>query len=174
MTDFQLPTTKADLLHDLEQGWADFYAYIGSLTPEQLTVPRDAAGWSVKDHLIHIALWQDGISALLEQKGEPRYAGMGIDAETWELELDEVNAAMQQKYRDLPLDVVLARLRAAYERMHRNITALPEAALFLPYTHYDPSMPRDNPIIGWIVGDSHEHYAEHRPWIEAIIAQGSA
>jgi hypothetical protein len=169
MTDFQTPTTKAALLRDMEQGWGEFDAYISSLTPEQLTAPRDAPGWSVKDHLIHIALWQDGVSALLEQKGEARHEGMGIDAETWDLELDEVNAAMQHKYRDLPLDEVLTRLRAAYERMHRNITTLPEAALFLPYTHYDPSEPDDNPIIDWIVGDSHEHYAEHRPWIEAIV-----
>lgn len=171
MTDFQTPISKAAVLHNLEQGWSDFHAYISSLTPEQLTVPRDAAGWSVKDHLIHLALWQNGISALLEGQGEPRYAGMGIDATTWGLEMDDVNAAMQQKYRELTLDEVLARLREAHERMHRIITTLPEEALFMPYSHYDPTLPRDAPIVEWIVGDSYEHYAEHRPWIEAIVAQ---
>ncbi len=172
MTDFQTPTTKAELLHNLEQEWADFHAYIRSLTPEQLTQPRDAAGWSAKDHLIHLALWQDGVSALLERKGETRAAAMGLDAAEWGREMDEVNAIMQRMHRDLPLDDALARLQGAHERMHRIITALPEAALFLPYTDYDPSMPRDNPILDWIVGDSYEHYAEHRPWIAAIVGQG--
>lgn len=172
MTDFQTPSTKADLLRELEQGWADFHTYIASLTPEQLIMPRDAAGWSIKDHLVHLAMWQNGVSALLEQQGEPRWAGMGIDAKTWDLELDDLNAAMQQKYRDLPLDEGLARLREAYERMHHIVVALPEDALFMPYTHYDPTMPRDNPIIDWVVGDSYEHYAEHRPWIEAIAGLG--
>jgi hypothetical protein len=171
MTNFQTPTTKAELLHNLEQGWADFHAYISSLTPEQLTQPRDAAGWSVKDHLIHIALWQDGISALLEQKGETRAAAMGLAAAEWGRDIDEVNGIMQAQSRDLPLDTVLARLRGAYERMHRVISESPEGAAFAPYNTYAPDSDRTAPILDWIIGDSYEHYAEHRPWIAAIVGQ---
>jgi hypothetical protein len=167
MTD---PTTKAELLQKMEEGWNTFHAYVSTLTPAQLTEPKDAAGWSAKDHLIHLAVWQDGVSAVLEQKGETRPGAMGLDAETWAQDFDAMNAVIQQQNRDLPVETVLERLRAAHTRMFNLVSALPEEALFLPYKRYDPSSKRRRPIIGWIVADSYAHYAEHTPWIQAIVA----
>jgi uncharacterized protein (TIGR03083 family) len=166
----QDPTSKTELLQEMEQGWATFSAFIDSLTPDQLTRPTDAAGWTAKDHLIHLALWQDGISVLLEQKGETRWGAMGLDEATWAKDFDEMNAVIQQQNRDLPLETVLERLRGAHTRMFNLVSTLPEAALFYPYKHYDPNSTQSAPIIGWIVADSYEHYAEHTPWIAAIAA----
>ena len=57
--------STAELLSRTKLGWDSLQAYIKSLTPEQLTVPTDPAGWTVKDHLIHLAVWEDGIVAVL-------------------------------------------------------------------------------------------------------------
>jgi uncharacterized protein (TIGR03083 family) len=164
------PTSKAELIQKMEIGWADLDTFIRSLTPAQLTQPTDAAGWTVKDHLIHLVPWQDGISAILEQQGETRAAAMGLDAATWGKDMDEVNAIMQQQSRDLPMETVLERLQGAHQRMLKVVMSLPEEALFYPYKHYDPTSTYTDPIIGWIVGDGYEHYAEHIPWMQAIVS----
>jgi hypothetical protein len=169
MTEHIDPQSKAELIQKMETGWDMLDTFIRSLTPAQLTQPTDAAGWTVKDHLMHLVPWQDGVSALLEQQGESRAAAMGLDDATWGKDMDEVNAIMQQHDRDLPLETVLQRLRGAHERMLSRVMALPEEALFYPYQQYDPASSYTDPIIGWIVGDSYEHYAEHIPWMQAIV-----
>lgn len=167
MTD---PTTKAELVRYMEEGWQTFHNFVTGLTLTQLVKPRDAAGWNVKDHLIHLAIWQDGVSALLEQNGETRWGAMGLTAEQWTLDFDQRNTIIQEQNRDLPPEIVLTRLQAAHHRMMKCVQQLPEAALFYPYQHYDPTTTQSTPIISWIVADSYEHYAEHIPWIEIIIA----
>lgn len=170
----QDPTTKAELLEKMDEGWQSFQQFLVTLSPTQLTEPRDAAGWSVKDHLIHLAVWQDGVTALLEQKGETRWGAMGLTDADWTLDFDQRNAVIQQRNQDLPPEVVLARLQTAHDRMLKCVRELPEAALFYPYQHYDSASTQSGPIIGWIVADSYEHYAEHTPWIQAIIATGGS
>lgn len=166
----QDPTSKAELLEKMKQGWETFHGYVSRLTPAQITEPKDAAGWSAKDHLMHLAVWQDGVSALLEQKGETRWGAMGLDTETWAKDFDAMNAVIQQQHRDLSPESVLERLQSAHLRMLNLVQTLPEEVLFYPYQHYDPASDQEEPIIGWVVADSYEHYAEHPPWIEAIVA----
>ena len=75
MSDFQVTTTE--LVSRMQKGWDDFQAYLKTLTLEQVTQPTDAAGWTVKDHIIHLATWEDGVYALLEK--QPRHEQMGLD-----------------------------------------------------------------------------------------------
>ncbi|MBL8162006.1 MAG: maleylpyruvate isomerase N-terminal domain-containing protein, partial [Anaerolineae bacterium] len=46
--------TKAEVLHNMDDGWQSFEAYLRTLSDEQMTVPKDAVGWTVKDHLTHL------------------------------------------------------------------------------------------------------------------------
>ena len=57
--------SKAELLARIQSGWDQFSAFLTTLTPEQLTRPTDAAGWTVSDHLSHIAFWEGSIPAWL-------------------------------------------------------------------------------------------------------------
>src|SRR5437868_10712543 len=76
-----IPMSKAELLAKIDQGWNDFQAYLMTLTPIQVTVPTDAAGWTALDHIIHLADWENGVLALLNK--QDRAAAMGVDKATW-------------------------------------------------------------------------------------------
>src|SRR5262245_46281468 len=93
--------TIANLLHRIENGWNDLQSYLATLSAEQLMTPTDAAGWTAKDHVIHLAIWEDGISALLE--GQTQREGMQVDVATWKQGIESINAVVQQRYHDLPL-----------------------------------------------------------------------
>lgn len=162
--------TLANLLRRIERGWNDLQAYLGALSDEQLKTPTDAAGWTAKDHLIHLALWEDGVYALLE--GKSQQEGMGLDQATWKQGVDHINAVIQRRYHDLALDEVLRTFRQSHERLVNKIKSMTDEDLLRPYRYYDTTSDREQPVIGWIAGDTFEHYAEHKPWIAAIVSQG--
>ena len=46
------------------------------LSDEQMTKPGPS-GWSIKDHLAHLAVWEMGIAELLRRR--PRFAAMQVE-----------------------------------------------------------------------------------------------
>ncbi len=161
---------KTQLLAKLEAGWDDFDAYLKSLSLEQLTTPTDAVGWTVKDHLVHLAMWEGGVAALLGKRSMREY--MNIDEATWNNgSFDEQNAIVAERYKDTSLSEVLRMFQDAHHDLVSAIEALSDADLQRPYKEYDPSSTRETAVIGSIEGNSFGHYAEHKPWIAAIVAQ---
>ncbi len=75
-------SSRVELLQNIDAGWNRFYGYLKTLSDEQLSTPTDASGWTVKDHLTHLAIWEDGIYGLL--MGHSRREQMGIDEATWQ------------------------------------------------------------------------------------------
>jgi hypothetical protein len=164
--------TKANLLRRIEIAWNDLQSFLGTLSAEQLTQPTDAAGWTAKDHIIHLAAWIDGVMSLLD--GKSQREGMDIDPATWKRGDDAINAVIQQRYRDIPLDEVLRIFRQKHEQLAAKINAMTEEELLLPYRHYDQASTEERPVIWWIIGNSVMHYPEHKPWIAALVGRGEA
>jgi uncharacterized protein (TIGR03083 family) len=165
------PFSKAELLRRIESGWNDFNPYLDSLTPAQLTQPTDAAGWTAKDHVIHLAVWEGGMVALLNQ--QPRQEAMGVDEETWRThDDDKINAVIQQKHKDMPLDEVLKTFRDTHQRLVAKIQSLSDEDLERPYSYYQSHSKRETPVWHFIVGNTYMHYQAHKPWIAAIVSDG--
>ncbi|MFZ4816656.1 MAG: ClbS/DfsB family four-helix bundle protein [Phototrophicaceae bacterium] len=163
-----LPNDKASMIVRMEQGFTDFLAAIEPLTPEQMTVPQDAGGWTIKDHIMHLAVWMDGITALLNSQS--RTAAMGIDDSLWDQGFEAINAVSQQQHKDRPLDDVLNTFKASYQTLSNRVESLSEAELSLPYSHYAPASSIDDPVYSRVMGNTFDHYDEHLPWILAIAA----
>lgn len=164
-----VPVTRDNMIHYISKGWDALHTYLNTLGEEQITGPVDDAGWTVKDHMIHLAVWEDGLLAVLN--GESKREAMGVDEATWEAGLDPINAAIQQRLRDVPLDEVRSTMRRSHERIVAKISAMSDEDLMRPYSHYQPHIDDDRPIYGWIVGNTFGHYEEHIPWIQAIVAK---
>lgn len=161
-------TTKEQLLTDIHHGWQTMQAFLGAFSPAQLTGPTDAAGWTAKDHLIHLAVWEQGILALLN--GESRPAAMGVDLIVWQAaDYDQINALIQLTHQDRPLDEVFAFWRDVHQRLIAQIETLTDAELARPYHTFNAGPEHEQPITVWISNNTYEHYAEHQPWIAALI-----
>ncbi len=159
---------KQNLMNQINAGWDKFQDYIGTLTPEQLTGPTDAAGWTVKDHIIHLAVWEDSVRAMLQ--GKDRAAEMGLDHDTWASgDYDRQNEVIRQRHQDVPLEDVLSTFRDVHARLLEKLNELTDHDLLRPYNYWQRESTSERPTIDVIVSNTHEHYAEHIPWIEAIV-----
>ena len=168
-------SAKQELLREIEAGWQRLQAFINSYTEEQLTTPTDAAGWTAKDHLIHLAVWQGGMLAVMDKQSRREY--MQISREDWATlaeTYDVVNGAIQQRHKDMPLDAVCGELAARHREFLARIESMPAEDLQLPYSHYQSASKSTTPLIDYLRGNSFGHYDEHIPWMRALMEEQPA
>jgi hypothetical protein len=163
------PKTVEALRQNIEAGWDKFNAYIDTLSEAQLTRPTDAAGWTAKDHLIHLARWEDTLNALLDRT--PQWERMEVDKALWDgHDVDKINAVVQKRNQNMPLDDVRRTHRDVHQRLMSKISALSDADLQRPVRDYQPASSASQPILRPLITDTYEAYEEHTPWIAAIVA----
>ena len=156
---------KATLLANMQSGWNELLAFIATLTPDQQSIPTDAAGWAVKDHLIHLAVWQEGVLAMFD--GRSRIDAMSVPQPAWDTrDFDQINAVIFQNHRDKSIDEVLQILHATQDRFAAKVASMSEA----DYQRPNPDSPAGTRMIQYIISDSYEHYADHIRWMQAIVA----
>jgi hypothetical protein len=167
------PRDKADLLGRIEISWTALQSFIDATDPVKLTESRDAQGWSVKDHLSHIAAWERSMLYLLQ--GRPRHEGLGVDERLYlEGGFDEINAAIHDQTKGRTFDEALADLRWTHEQLLGQLDRLSDADLRQPYSYFLPAEPGEEtgePIMLWLAGNTYEHYDEHRGWMEPLAVQ---
>jgi uncharacterized protein (TIGR03083 family) len=165
---------KTDLLSRIGESWDELQDTIARLSHDQLTGPSDAGGWTAKDHIAHLAAWENSMVSLLQ--GEPRHEGLGVSEQTYlEGSEDEINDDIFQRVRDLSLAEVKNTLDEVHREMLSLLDTLSDEDLQKPYSHYLPDEPgKDDgsPIIDRVSGNTHEHFDTHRAYIERIA--GSA
>jgi uncharacterized damage-inducible protein DinB len=172
-----LPRDKAELIARIAQARVALADAIAPLSDEQLVTAGPYEGWSVKDHLAHLAAWERGIAALLRRA--PRYEAMGVDRDTYlnARSADDVNAVIHAATKDRPLADVLASLKSAQEELLDALAPLSDDDLRKTYSYYQPDEPGEDsgaPIVKWVAGNTYEHYAEHQEWLGASVSQRRA
>ena len=132
-------------------------------------------GWSVKDHVAHIAAWEKNLIALFA--GQSRFGAMGVREFPPGTDFDEINAAVRLLHHDRTYEDVDAFSRETHEEVVRVLDRHSMEELSLPYSHYQPQAAgkshAGDPVYAWINGMTHEHYAEHRPWIASLVEEVS-
>jgi uncharacterized damage-inducible protein DinB len=157
---------KDTLLDKIDAKWEDLWVYLSGITLDERTRPADAGGWTVKDHAIHLSLWEDNLLALLD--GRSRADAFGVSPETWASGSDAVNAVLYERHRDRPwLDVRRAMIDS-HTRVLARLDSMSEAELHLPYKHYQPTTRRSRPVVEWVSGNTWHHYGQHLRWMKAI------
>lgn len=128
-------------------------------------------GWTVKDHLAHIAAWERSLLALIE--GHDRDSAMGLSEPVEGI--DNVNEAIRQLHATDTADEALGYFRDSHARLVGALGKLSDADLEKPYSHYQPSdQDEKRPVIGWVAGNTYEHYAEHVGWMNQLFSESSA
>ena len=165
---------KSELLQLIDREWDALQSTIDGLNEDQLTRPTDAGGWTAKDHIAHLAAWENSMVFLL--KGKARHDGLGISESVYLTgEVDAINDAIFQNVRGIPLADVQHRLADVHEQMLALLAKLSDGDLQLTYSDYLPDEPGredGSPILNRVFGNTAHHFDLHRPDIERIANSG--
>ncbi|MFI5038473.1 MAG: DinB family protein [Solirubrobacterales bacterium] len=156
----------------IESAWNELAALVDQVQDAGGLTQAGADGWSVKDHLAHVAAWEHSLLALVE--GRDRLAGMGVQ-EPVEEDTDAINEAVRKLHEKDTPDEALGYFRDSHAQLVAGLGKMSDADLQKPYSHYQPSAPDEKrPVVGWVAGNTYEHYAEHIGWINQLISESSA
>jgi len=165
-------TTKADLVSVIDKAWDALHSSLARLSETQMTASHDEQGWAVKDHLTHIAAWEDSVVAFLQSR--PRHEALGIDQALFEGgSFDEMNEVIQRLRKHLSLPEAIAQLKSTHTRLMSLLEPLSDADLNLPVRHFLASSPATDRrrAMDLIHDNTADHYSEHMVWIEALVAR---
>ena len=159
------PRDKPELMERIQREWAALGQAVGQLSDEQMSLPG-TGGWSVKDNLAHLAAWEQ-FMLLHYLRGRPAHEVMQVDEATMET-IDEngLNEILYRRNRDRSVSDVLADFRRSHQQVLAALEQMSYADLMKP-RHPDDAEAR--PVIGWVMGNTYEHYREHRAAIQALI-----
>ena len=160
------PETAATILARFDHAWAALDTTVKGLDERQLTAVHDPAGWSAKDHLMHVALWEQALLAKVD--GRPRHEALGIDEATDRSPDDDtINAAIFARTRHRPLKEVLDTLRSTHAMTRARLAALADGRLpasTTPDAHTASTLLADVPAYT-------EHYEQHHTWIGELVGR---
>jgi hypothetical protein len=158
---------KAELLSEIEREWKALMDVVDQLTPEQMVTP-DEGGWSPKDNLAHLTEWMTALMGY-HMDGRPSHEVMDLSpADTEDWDFDIINARLFERNKNRPVEDVLAELKNKYAELIAKLEQMPFEDLLKPRW---PDDPEKRPLVSWVLGDSSEHFAEHREVIERALTK---
>jgi DinB superfamily len=160
------PRTAADLIDRVQTEWAALEYLVAGLSLPQLITPGPQ-GWSVKDHLVHIAEWEAATGAVLARR--PQHEGFRL-APPLPADIDALNDLLFQRSRDVPIDEVQANGRRVHAEIIAALGRLTDADVRSTIAEYGANPTDDRPLLQKMAGDTYLHYAEHVGWIKELLA----
>jgi hypothetical protein len=114
---------KQQLLKRLQKEWTAFRSSFRDLSESDLLRPGVTGMWSIKDIVAHVTTWEEealkNLPVVLRGGRPPRYS-------TTYGGIDQFNAQMTERKRNLALSEVLEQLDTVHERLLGYIFEVPE------------------------------------------------
>lgn len=173
--DRSLPRDKMELEQRIDAARAALEAGFDAHDETRLTEVCDDAGWSARDHLHHIAAWEE--FEIERERGDGAYAVFGLpDKASYDAlvarapDFRAINEHIRQHGKELSLTDVrdyAQRSRATAKALLATFTD--EGLRRLS----NPADPTSNTFMAIVAGNSYEHDDEHRSYIEALLERGA-
>ena len=160
-----VPGSMPELLAAIEHEWKLLWEVIAKLDEAKMTSP-DAGGWSPKDNLIHLAEWMNVMMGYhLDRR--PEYEVLGVSEEaSRDWDFNKINAVLFERNRNRSIQDVLDELRRVYKTMLEKLKGMSFEDLLRPRFADDKEK---RPVLIWVLGNTTEHFAEHRAVIEKML-----
>ena len=165
MTEDTLPKSKEELMSEIEREWSALMDVVGQLPPEQMLTP-DEGGWSPKDNLAHITEWLNILLGYYFDHRAPHEV-VGVDPEVTEnWDYQQMNDIMFKRNRPQPIEQVLSELKDMYAKVYARLESTTFDELMKPIFENDST---ERPLINGVIGNTSEHFSEHRETIEKVL-----
>ena len=165
MTEEWIPENKNELMSVIRREWGLLMDVVARLDEKQMTTP-DAGGWSPKDNLAHLSEWMNCMLGYHIDK-RPSHEVLRIPEEAtkgWDMEV--INPILFERNKGRSAQDVLDELRRTYDNVMTRLESMSFDDLMKPRHANDPEK---RPLLLWVLGDTSDHFAEHRATIEKTL-----
>ncbi len=157
------------LAQNIETEWAKLEASLADLNEQQLTQICDEHGWSIKDHLAHIAQWEEVLFMMfLEVSYEE---SMRIPWGRYPV-FDDVNEDMRRQWADFSPNFILKRLRRVHHHLIEKLSTLSEEDMQTPVKQFFSSIwipeYEQRNMAEFTRAHTDTHYRDHVAWISQM------
>jgi len=166
-------STLSELKIVIDGSWSELEAFLAGLTEQQASV-QDDQGWTVTDHVTHIAVWEDSVAILF--RGKPRHEALGISESYYaQASFDEINEQIRQRIGHIPLSQAIEQLRQVHMTLMAGLEGLSEAKLSMAVRDLFPEAPRSDErrVIDFIYDNTADHFKEHLGWMQTLLKRAS-
>jgi hypothetical protein len=161
-----VPGSKAELMSAIKREWNMLMDTVAKLQGKNKLTTPDEGGWSAKDNLAHLAEWMNVLMGYhLDRR--PSHEVLVVSEEVtrdWDMEV--INPVLFERNKNRSSDDVLDELKHVYEELVAKLNAMSFEDLLKPRHANDPEK---RPVLIWVLGDTTEHFAEHRETIEKML-----
>lgn len=166
MSEQWVPGNKAELISAIKREWKSLMDIVAKLDEQKKMTTPDEGGWSPKDNLAHLGEW---MNLMMEHHMDrrPAHEVFGISEEVtkgWDMEV--INPVLFARNKDRSTEDVLNDVNQVYKKLLAKLDAISFEDLLKPR---DPNDPQKRPLLLWVLGDSSEHFAEHRETIAKML-----
>jgi len=165
MTEEWVPENKHELMSAIKREWGLLMDVVARLDEQQMVTP-DAGGWSPKDNLAHLTEWMNSLMGYHMDK-RPAHEVMRLPkaaTKGWDMEI--INPILFGRNKDRSARDVLDELRQTYDTLVARLEGMSYEDLMKPRYENDPEK---RPLLLWVIGDTSDHFAEHRAVIEKML-----
>ena len=164
-TEDWVPGSMSELLASIEHEWKLLEAVIAKLDETKMTTP-DAGGWSPMDNLAHLSEWLNVLMGYhLDRRPSHEVLRVSEDiTKDWDMQV--INPVLFERNRNRSTQDVLDELRRVYATLLEKLKGMSFEDLLKPRHAEDPEK---RPVLMWVLGDTTEHFAEHRATIEKML-----
>ena len=161
------PISKKEILEFIKSERDALESLVTGLDKEQQLRPGTQTGWSVKDVLAHITVWEQRLARWLAEslRGEvPERPAPGM---TWD-NLDKLNRQSYDENKEKLFEAVRSEFQLAHQAAMNVIAMLGEGDLFDGNRF---AWRKGDPMWHMIAANTWWHYKEHREQIEKELAK---
>jgi hypothetical protein len=165
-TEEWIPENKNELMSAIRREWKSLMDVVDKLTQANKMTTPDEGGWSPKDNLAHLSEWMNTMMGHHMDK-RPRHEVMRVSEDVtkdWDMEV--INPVLYERNKDRSTEDVLEELKRIYDVMTAKLDSTPFEDLMKP-RHADD--PEKRPLLIWVLGDTTDHFAEHRETIKKML-----
>lgn len=159
------------LSQSIDTDWARLEASLEGLNEQQLAQVCNEHGWSIKDHLAHIAQWEEIL--LMMFLGVSYEESMRIPWGKYPI-FNDVNEALRRQWVDFSPGFILNRLNRVHHHLMERLSPLTEEDLQTPVKQFFSSIwipeYEQRNMTEFIRAHTDTHYRDHAGWIEQMKA----
>jgi hypothetical protein len=165
MAEQWVPKDKDELMAAIDREWKLLMGVVDEMTPEQL-VELDEGGWAPKDNLAHLSEWMNVLMGYHMDR-QPAHEVIRLTPDiTKEWDFEKMNQVLFERHRLQSTEDILIELQRTYEKLINKLNNTSWEDLMKPRRDDDPEK---RPVLLWVLGDTTEHFQEHRETIEKSL-----